>query len=186
MKESRDPKFTIILGAKGTGKTSDVINIIENKLKSEDNRVIIVNPNDPRLAEYETLDIKKLSKFSGVRCFYVFDIKDFSLLHNYKCGLLILDDCRRYIPDSLPTVINTLFINSRLYMVDIVATAHGFMQIPSGFFFHITEIILHRVKSNPETRKKELGDDYEEILRHYESVMLKSKDNKYYKELISV
>ena len=185
---TRQEKFILITGTTGTGKTTFCLDLINEKLKTNQNRVLLINPNDEKLANYPNinLDSKEISKFKGIRKAYILDKKDWKNLKNFQNGMLVLDDCRRYIPDNLPIELRDIFINNRHYHIDIITVGHGFTEVPPKFYTFAKQLVLFKTLDSVKLRKKELGSNFEKVEKLIESVAKQYITNKHHKQIISL
>jgi len=165
IKTIRAEKFVLIIGTNKTGKTTYLIKIIDRKLLSTNNRVLLINPNDERFIEVSKIDLnsKEILTFTGIRRADIFDKKDFNKILNFRKGLLILDDVRRFLPSNIPEAFLRLFIDFANFNLDVICVGHGFTSIPPVFYTYAKQLILFRTTDNIKLRKNQLGEHYKTL-----------------------
>ncbi|MDR2824794.1 MAG: hypothetical protein LBB41_06320 [Prevotellaceae bacterium] len=162
--ENREAKLTLILGAKGTGKTT----LLQTIISTAKERVLICTPDEIEWQQYEITELLRPSDFDfhDVKKFIFTNVdkKDFSVngqrVNCFTRGFLIFDDCRLFFKgyEYEKEVYRQLIIRQRHKMRDIFLVAHGFKEIPPFFFTCATDIILFRTTDNIAARKKDLKD----------------------------
>ena len=163
--EDRENIFLGVIGTNKTGKTSYLIQIIDAKLQTKHNRILLINPNDERFLDVKSIDLKsrEIDIFTGIRKVNLFERNDFKNLLNFRKGLLIMDDVMKYLPTVIPTNIRSLFIDYANYNLDLICVAHGFSALPPAFYIYMKKLVLFRTTDNIEMRKKELGEHFQKI-----------------------
>ena len=157
--KTRTSKLIVVLGANGTGKTT----FIKQVCAATRQRILIITPDDTEYNEIDAygnplypmneLRTKDDFMFDGV-CRHIFDPQwTMRVLHNFKCGIIIFDDCRAYFPARTEQVIHELMIRRRQREVDMFAVGHGFTEVPPKFFTFATDYVLFRTEDSIDTRK---------------------------------
>jgi len=187
-KTNRDAKLIIILGFNGTGKTTLIKQFVKNHLSRDSGRskALIVTPDDREFREYKynECDQPKNLFFTGANT-HIFD-EDISLdmiRRYYKHGLLIFDDCRGYFRSNIDRDLHSLLIRRRQNEIDIIASGHGFTEIPPKFFTFASEIILFHTKDNIYKRRDCLRN-FDDMQKAQERVNHHSETNAHYFEVI--
>lgn len=159
MSQERQTEITIILGFRGTGKTT----LIKELIKAEINaggRALIVMTDDIEYQEYQFIHPKfdsHLEHYKTARKVIYFDdelIKKIS--KHYSNGLLVFDDCRSFLTANTHQLLHKLVIRSRQKAFDIIFAAHGFTEVPPKLFTFATQIILFKTRDNIYKRKGDL------------------------------
>lgn len=152
--------WAVILGANGTGKTTYVKQIVASTRQ----RVLIITPDDVEYNETDEygnplyplnpLRTKEDFVFDGV-CRHIWD-PDWTpkVIHNFKKGLIIFDDCRTYLPARTDQFIHSLMIRRRQQELDVMVIGHGFSEVPPKFFTFATHYILFRTEDNINIRRE--------------------------------
>lgn len=180
-----------VLGKNGTGKTTFLRKeVIEPVIKAA-RRVLIVTPHYNEWEEVEEIEptarLLRKNGFKGVRKI-VYTTEELTLhpISNYYFdGILILDDCKFYLPNQTSMILQRIFIARRQFMRDVFLVAHGFSQIPPTYFTFNTKYVLFATSDKVEVRKSKISN-YEEVAKVKERVDRKAKKNPHYKEMITV
>ncbi len=153
-KAGRRTKLILIIGFNGTGKSTFVQKLIDSYL-SQNKRSLICTPHDVEWLQYDDIkDNKDIVNFTDVKKKFIFDDTDLdNVIEYFRRGLLVFDDCRAYLPDHTTQSIKKLMISRRQRMIDIVAVAHGFTDVPPKFFTYASEIVLFNTNDNISSRK---------------------------------
>ena len=182
---TRTSKLIIVLGTNGTGKTT----FIKQVCAATRQRILIITPDD---TEYNELDAygnplypmnelrtKHDFMFEGV-CRHIFDPQwTTHVLHNFKCGIIVFDDCRAYFPARTEQVIHELMIRRRQREVDMIAVGHGFTEVPPKFFTFATDYILFRTEDSIDTRKPYIRS-FDKVKKMQETVNKHAKHDPHY------
>ena len=174
-----------MLGANGTGKTT----FIKQVCAATRQRVLIITPDDTEYNETDyngnplyplnELRTKEDFMFEGVTR-HIFEPKyTLSVLHNFKCGIIVFDDCRAYFPARTEQVIHELMIRRRQREIDIIAVGHGFTEVPPKFFTFATDYVLFRTEDSIDTRKPYIRN-FEAVKRAQAYVNARAKHHPHY------
>ena len=190
----RNPKFVILLGTNGTGKSTFAKRMIDAKLKSRHNRVFIITPHANEWLEIESIDINKpIPNFKGIRKILVTDgeiLEKLSDPMSFRNGLILFDDCRIFLNARLQSDMNSMLISIRQRSVDIIAAAHGFTQMPPAFFPFANEIVLFKTKDSVKLRKNNILE-FDQVMEMQKRVNDKAgkdpmNDNFHYYEILTL
>jgi hypothetical protein len=194
--ETRATDFITVLGTNGTGKSTSVKKLILPYLQTG-NRVLVCTPHPEEWLELDHIDYEpemtKRQAYEAFRSFktarrLIVDLsnpqKDIENVVNFfRDGMIIFDDCRAYFDAFTPRSLRILQISRRQRMLDIVAVAHAFSEMPPVFFRFFTKMILFKVREHPDKRKSELSEDLHELIPIYDRVQEKSISNPHYFEI---
>ncbi len=152
------------------------------------NRGLIVTPDYAEFTHYPLLDLNKelskIRKFSGIMRTVWEDDFTLPVIQNYyHNGMVLFDDCRAYFTSSLDKELHKFLIRRRQNMLDIIAVAHGFTEVPPKFFTFATEIILFRTLDNIYSRKYVI-QDFERVKKAQAEVNRISERDEHYFQII--
>lgn len=177
----REALLGVAVGKKGIGKTYTTLQIIDQYVKGSANiaprRALILDVND----EFE--NIKALS-LDQVRLFthhpkvearrirpYMPDgtkmtlnqIADalFTILHEYKGGLLLIEDINRYVSDSLPNDLIGALCTNRHTSTDIIMHFQSIGRITPKIWQNINYLRFHKNTDSVDKHKNKFDDKYE-------------------------
>lgn len=189
MPTNREAKLTLILGAKGTGKTT----LLDEIIKTAKERVLICTPDEIEWQQYTATQLLRPADFDfqGVRKFIFTNLgkKDFfnngMRVNCFTRGFLVFDDCRLFFKgyEYEKEIFRNLIIRQRHKMRDIFLVAHGFKEIPPFFFTYTTDIILFRTTDDISARKKDLKD-FDRMHSAQSRVNTKAQNEPHYFEYI--
>lgn len=169
MKDKRQPKMFAIVAEPGAGKTSRMIEHIENQV-AKGGRVIVIDPEGGedawnrfiRIDDVELL--KKHPKFTGVVVLKWQEGVTFKALRNLTetkkltNWTLILDDPNVYATPVPEEDLAYFLRRKRQGGVDFLTTAHTWKELPPKFIRFIDYFELGPTGlGNPDERSKELG-----------------------------
>jgi len=183
----RDAKFILVIGARGTGKTTVCKKIALQTIKKNRPVLLVVidriSWGDIPIIEHSENAIKNHT--TGLKCLIYEGKETLKLLNLFFNGLLILDDCRTYISNNLPEALHMTLIRLRHHGVDTIAVAHGISDVPVKFFIFHTEIFLFQTSDNLYKDKNRVIN-HEILIRHQTEVNEIAKTKKYYYRIINL
>ena len=147
----------VILGRKGTGKTTYIRRLINKSLQNK-RRVLVVTPN---FDDFQGIPMvhpdypQRVATYKGARKIICrADPKAIDeICKNFRHGLLVFDDCRAYIDDKPSIYLKSLLISARHDDVDIIAVGHGFTTVPPLFFTYATHFAVFATTDAVARRK---------------------------------
>jgi len=182
----RDTNLIIILGYTGTGKTTITQRFVNNEVQKK-SRVLIVMPDDREWEQYPYIDMEDtagIKSFTGAKKTAFLEKYTLNqIMDHYHNGMLVFEDMRSYMGSITNQELHFLLIRRRQMMIDIIAVAHGFTEVPPKFFTFANYIILFRTKDNIFSRKNYLKD-FEKMKDAQERVNMKADSNPHYYEII--
>lgn len=133
----RDAAVVIVMGKNGTGKST----LAKKFIDAQGGRILVVTMNGaPEIwRSYPVVDAADPKSFqdwnSGIKQVYYMqhDKETFQHIHNhFHNGILVLDDCRGYIPSQLDADqgLKRLLIDFRHKMLDLYFIVHSPGQVP--------------------------------------------------------
>lgn len=160
--------MTILLGTNGTGKTTATKNIA----RQFGGRVLVVTPDDREWTEYPMTELRighaEDFQYAGIRRHIWNDKHTLQVLQYFSNGMIIFDDCRSYLRSNTSDEIRRLMIRRRQQNVHILASGHGFTEVPPVMFTFCTDFILFKTRDNIKRR--------EPYMRNFEAVKAKQED----------
>jgi len=186
--DTRTPKQIIVLGTNGTGKTTLVKQLVCSELKKKDSHILLVVPDD---MEWNSIDYvhpkfpNRIENYVGVRKVIYYDGILDVIRDKFKNGLLIFDDCRAYLKNSLDSELHGILIRRRQQMIDIVAVGHGFSEVPPKMFTFATHYALFKTIDNIK-RRMNVIQNYDEMKEAQLRINEKAITNPHYNEIIKV
>ena len=184
----RTTKFGIVLGTNGTGKSTVIRNTFVIPELKRKGKVIICTPHFNEWMDVPEIacrpdEIRNITSARKIVINPVNPDEDIhTIAHNFRNGLLVLDDCRAYLESATDRTLKTLYISRRQWQLDIVAAAHGYSEMVPKFFIFATDFILFKTLDTPDERKSFLKMDLDHVWKVQRRVFEKSKTNIHYCE----
>lgn len=186
---ARTAKMIMIIGANGTGKTT----LLKHILAMSGQRALIITPDDTEwndkdaygndLYHYNNLGTRDDYVFTGIQK-HIFGPRTLAAITAFKKGILVFDDCRTYLGDRTDEEIHNLMIRRRQKMVDFIAVAHSFTEMPRRFFPFTSDLFLFQTKDAIDMRKG-IALNVDDLKRIQADVNAKARTNKHYYTHIS-
>ena len=182
---ARPAKMIMIIGANRTGKTT----LLKQILAMSGQRALVVTPdftewNDKKEDGSDSYPLNPLLTrddyvFDGIQR-HIFEERTLAALTAFKKGIVVLDDCRKYlIDDRTAKEIHGLMIRRGQREVDFIAVTHSFSEMPRRFFPFTSDIFLFQTKDNLDVRRGVL-QNYEDMKRIQAYVNQKARTNKHF------
>ncbi len=157
---TRQAKRIVIVGTNGTGKTTLLHKIVDNAHQ----RTLIItshpyewnetNANGEPLYPLNELRRNDDFKFEGVQRHLFDPERTMKILHKFRRGLVVFDDCRTFFPDKTAESIHKILISSRQLMLDEIFVCHGVTDIPLRMFTFGPEFFMFRTTDNMDRRSR--------------------------------
>ena len=146
----------VVVGKPGTGKTTKLRALVRSSLEAR-RRVLVVTPHDnewtglplvhPRFTE-------RIATYRGGRRIVVRELEQLrEVCRLFTNGLLVLDDCRVYVPDAPDPAVRAKLISCRQDGIDLIAVGHGFTTVPPLFFTYATHFMIFATTDNVSRRR---------------------------------
>lgn len=162
--EIRANEAMIIIGRKHTGK-STLANKIAKGYSGPYRRVLIIDVNgSPAYNKHELITYDKLSRWrsGGIYRFYDRDhermfeflMEHFNPQHRKFHGLLVFEDCTKYIDPNPGKQIKSFLVDHRMWDADMLFTFHSLALVPP-FFWRMTSKVIMLKTQDVMTSQKE-------------------------------
>lgn len=181
-----------MVGRRATGKSTYLKESAEGFAKRTGKRALIIDVNNspayshlPLLSESEFLAWRGNSSIRVAR-FYL--PKQMNRMLNlieerFVNGLLILEDCTKYISANPPEQIKSLLVDNRMKNVDLFFTFHALYQVPP-FFWTLTDIlILKKTQETLDASDRKRYPNFIELQKAFAKVQ--SSKNEYITEIVN-
>lgn len=159
-RDEREVFTLVILGKRGTGKTTYIRRLVNQSLQAK-RRVLIVTPNMDDFASIPLVHPRytdRIATYKGARKIVTYGepTEIDNICKIFRHGLLVFDDCRSYLLDKPSVHLKNMLISARHYDVDIIAVGHGVTTVPPQFFTYATHFMIFATTDNPIKRKNDV------------------------------
>lgn len=179
----REPKLGVAVGKKGVGKTYITTKMINSYVRGNPRkgvkarRALVLDVND-EFVDYKALRLRDVKKFSahpkiearrirpfnddGVRM-TLKEIQDalFTILNDYRGGLLLIEDINRYISDHLPNDLIGAICTNRHTDTDIIMHFQSIGRVTSKIWQNINWLRFHKNTDSVDRHIKKFEDKFE-------------------------
>lgn len=159
--ETRQTLRVAVLGKVGCGKSTISRKFARLALEQK-RRVLVVTSHEEEWLNFPMVHPRfpqRIATYVGGRRIVVHSRKAaYEAIGMFRHGLLILDDCRRYLPTSQDDDVEELVISTRQKDVDLLVVCHNFEQLPPVFFTFIDYFFLFPTQGNLRRRKDYFAD----------------------------
>tara|TARA_R100000664_G_scaffold32108_1_gene46528 strand:+ start:1670 stop:2221 length:552 start_codon:yes stop_codon:yes gene_type:complete len=154
----RQSLFFIIVGTNGTGKTT----LLNKLINEKGGKSLVIDPDGMEWQHIEEIPPEKAGEnFSGQAKILAPTSEDLEHLLEFQNGSLVLDDCRFYLKSRMEESIRRILIRRRHNSVDVFAVAHGLTEVPASFYTFATHLICF--KTNDSLKRLYNSTDKEKI-----------------------
>lgn len=164
---------SIMVGRKGTGKSTKLAKIAMQYPSSKKTLIIDVN-GSPAYNAIERIELSKLKYLKNGKVKLIGTPSDDDLeyiANNFRDGLVIFEDCTKYIDASPSRAIKTFLVDHRMYRCDLIFTFHSLKRIPPFFFEMTSYITLCKTQEQIEgARNKNIIPNYESVIKAWNKV----------------
>lgn len=183
MPERRTNITGILVGRKATGKSTYLAKLAKGFSTRTGKRSLIIDVNGaPAYKDIPLLDEKGFSTWNSnsslrVAKFYLSDEdKMLGLIaDNFKNGLLVLEDCTKYIPSNPPQNIKKMLVDNRMLNLDLFFTFHSLRKVPPFFWDLVDTIVLGKTQDRLRPSDVDRYPNFYAIQKAFEEVQ-RSKD----------
>lgn len=177
------------IGYFGSGKTTKAKELLNFKVNNG-SRALIITPDDSEWLDVDQVKIPsvELITFEGLRKI-IFD--DNSIIERladnrfgFKNGILVFDDCRTFLDAQVDKTLRNIVLRPRQRMLDIIYIVHGFREVPPAFLTYTSTFFLFNTKDSIETRKKDLGMNYDILKQHQIEINKEAGNDEHYFRII--
>lgn len=185
---SRANYAIVIAGRKYTGKSTYLNKRAIKYAKATGKKVLIIDVNgSPAYSKHQLLNERSFVEWcknvgKGIKRFYLSDIDkmlDMVQAH-FKNGLIIFEDCTKYIKANPQDHIKAYLVDHRMWNVDLFFTFHALMFIPKFFFMMVSYYHVFKTQDILEGRDRELSKrfpNYFALKKAWEKLM--AQDDNY-------
>jgi len=179
----REPKLGVAVGKKGVGKTFITTKMINSYVRGnpkkgvKPRRALVLDVND-EFVQYKALRLRDVKKFSahpkiearrirpfnddGVRM-TLKEIQDtlFTILNDFRGGLLLIEDINRYISDHLPNDLVGAICTNRHTDTDIIMHFQSIGRVTSKIWQNLNWVRFHKNTDSVDRHIKKFEDKFE-------------------------
>lgn len=144
----------ILVGQKATGKSTELERIARDYSKSGKKALILDVNGSPAYAKVPAIqtadefrkwctgksDIGPLAKYYDPDHVVMFEF----LIKYFRNGLVVFEDCTKYIDATPSREIKTFLVDHRMWNVDLLFTFHAVSMVPPFFWKMTSYVILKR------------------------------------------
>lgn len=187
MSKTRDIHHTsLMVGRKATGKSTKLAAIARKYPKSK--KVLIIDVNaSPAYNEFREIQVKDIPRVvSGVvRLIGTPDEETLTkIARDFRDGLLIFEDCTKYISGHPSREIKTFLVDHRMYKCDLIFTFHSIKFIPPFFWQMTSYVMLCKTQEQLDTpRNRQVIPNYDVMLKAFKEV--EANKDQYYSKTVS-
>lgn len=175
-----------MIGRVGCGKSTIVRKLSRRALEAR-RRVLILTGHDDEWLCYPPVHPRlkhHIATYRGGRRIIVPNRQAaYEAIGLFRNGLLILDDCRMFLPSFQDTNLENLVISTRQRDVDLVVVCHSFSQLPPVFFTFVDYFVLFATRGNIVERKNYF-QDFHSIQAIVNEINEAAKTNPHYFKII--
>jgi hypothetical protein len=164
---------SIIVGRKFTGKSTRLAGIASAYPKTSKVLIIDVNgsPAYNKFKECQLKDIKFLQ--TGVVKLIGTPTDDTlkAIAKDFRGGLVIFEDCTKYISGAVKPEIKTFLVDHRMWRCDLIFTFHSLKMIPPFFWQMISYLMILKTQENfISAQNRQRVPNYEKVAEAYKKV----------------
>lgn len=175
---NRQSLFFIIVGTNGTGKTT----LLNRLINEKGGKSLVIDPDGLEWQHISEIKPEQAGELTnGQAKILAPTIEDLENLMDFQNGSLVLDDCRFYLKSRMEESIRRVLIRRRHNSIDVFAVAHGLSEVPASFYTFATHLICF--KTNDSLVRLRNSTDKEKIhkLRIAIDEVNKHPDHHHYK-----
>jgi hypothetical protein len=173
----KEIEIAVIIGARGTGKTTKARKIIENYPKNR--RKLVMDTQDSHnYRDFGTIQPHQIPGWKPVNGYYrpkrIYQGNPMENLQAvqryYKNGILVLEDCRKYIGSQPDKAVENFFIDSKQNGVEILLNYHSFRAVPKMVWDYTDVLTVCKTKQGLPKDQKNRIPDFETVAQAVETV----------------
>ena len=150
-------KAIAIVGRKGTGKSTYANTVAKAFIAANPTKkVVIFDVNgSPAYAEHAAITYGRWNEFdNGIRRLYDPEHERALkfLATNFRNGMIIFEDCTKYIPAMPQKEIKSMLVDHRMMQTDVVFTFHSVSFVPPFFWKMLNMVSLGKTDDDFEQR----------------------------------
>lgn len=146
MSEKRLNKISLVVGGRGTGKTTFVKQIIKANVQP---KVLIVDTFEhPAYSDVQTITIDMLPRWKkGIKRIIIRDfLPTITAMNQHVYNtLIVFEDCTKYFRSTLPDQVFHIFYDSKQKNNDIILLYHGFRSILPEIMANANTLTLFKI-----------------------------------------
>ena len=179
---------SVVIGRRGTGKTTYIRQLIEAYRKALPYQKILVADtlDHPAYRDIASIDIDLLKRWKGPNVYRIYGSNTDEILQTINTSLynalVVFEDASKYIRRQLSDEVRSFILDSKQKNLDLIFLFHGFSYVPPEMFRVIDNIVLFRC-DDPSYRKNDIVA-FDEVKAAYERIM--NSNNPYVHETIRV
>lgn len=164
---------SLVIGRKGVGKSTYLAAIAKKYPKTS--KVLIIDVNgSPAYNAYQQIQINQVKSLkSGIVKLIGTPTKDVlkKIATDFRNGLIIFEDCTKYIEGNPIPEIKTFLVDHRMYNCDLIFTFHSLKRVPPFFWEMTSYVTLFKTLENFDngTNRNRIPN-YENILKAFKKV----------------
>ncbi|RFZ84775.1 hypothetical protein DYU05_03985 [Mucilaginibacter terrenus] len=172
--KTRDLHVTgIVVGRKGTGKSTKLAKIAS--AYPADSKVLIIDVNgSPAYNQFKEITINqvKLLRKGVVRLLGTPSTETLLIIaRDFRDGLVIFEDCTKYIEGNVRPEIKTFLVDHRMFRVDLIFTFHSLKRVPPFFWEMISYVTLLKTQETfSQGMYRNRVPNYEKVLAAFNKV----------------
>jgi len=180
----RNPKIIVMIGGRGTGKTTLAKQILENH---PSRRQLVVDTMDhPGWAHldkrHELADLQRF-KSGSLRIFGPMPRELIKAIRQHvKNSLIIFEDARKFTGNRISEDMEAILIDSKQRGNEILFMYHGYPLVPRSMGYYMDRLILLKTNILPNNSHKDRFGDIETVIQAAERV--NAHPNRYHYETV--
>jgi hypothetical protein len=176
---------SIIVGRKGTGKSTTANNLAVEYARRTGKKALIIDVNgSPAYKDHPLLTTHQLKTWkpdanTRVARYYLQDHKEMfqAITDHFRNGFVVFEDCTKYIDPNPSRQIKTFLVDHRMWNVDMLFTFHSFKRVPNFFWEMTNYVIILKTQEEFETaRNRSIIPNFEKVKEAREKVMKHKSD----------
>jgi len=181
---TRDEQYTILtVGRKRTGKSTKTAGTVD--AYAGDKVLILDVNNSPAYNKYPAIELDQVKalKSGKVKLLGTPDEEALKTIAKYfRGGLLVFEDCTKYISGNVRPEIKTFLVDHRMYNCDLIFTFHSLVMVPPFFWQMASYLRLLKTQDVLENKYRGRIPNFEKVSAAFKRVNA-SKDPYYFEDI---